>query len=294
MKALIGIDNQGAWTPAVQLFAALRFPTPEVTLLHAVEATTPLVPIGIESSVEAQSEYHKVLQNLGLAALDHAKDACCARNLRTKGQMVFGGAPHSLTFAANEKDVDLVAIAAHPRSRWNPSFLSSVTRALAIDCDRSVLIAKGTIPEGRKLRVVLATDHSQYASRWIERFLRLHSAGISEIHVVAAYNLSGHEKEILKSNVPAAETNTEDWLRRQYEERNDTLIARLAEAGYAAFGHVVKGTAEDAIRQTMQSTQADLLVVGSQGHGFAERVFIGSVSLHEALYEPYPVLIVRA
>lgn len=294
MKAIIGIDNQGAWTPAVQLFAALRFPQPDVTLLHAVEASAPFVPIGIEPSLPVQTEYHKVLQNLGLTALDNAKDACCARNLRTKGQMVFGGAPSALTFAANEKDVDLVTIAAHPRSRWNPSFLSSVTRGLAIDCDRSVLIAKGTIPEGRKLRVVLATDHSKYADRWIERFLRMQPAGISEIHVVTAYDLTPQEAHVLRSNIPAAETNTEDWVRRQYEDRNAALVARLAEAGYSAFGHAVPGKAEDAIRQAMQSTQSDLLVIGSQGHGFMERVFIGSVSLHQALYEPYPVLIVRA
>jgi nucleotide-binding universal stress UspA family protein len=44
----------------------------------------------------------------------------------------------------------------------------------------------------------------------------------------------------------------------------------------------------------MLDTQADILVMGAQGHGFVERVFIGSVSLHQALYEPYPVMIVRA
>lgn len=292
MKAILGIDNQGAWTPAVKLFSALRFPAPEVTLLHAVEATVPFVPFAAEPVV--QVEYHKVLQNLGLAALDQAKDACCDRNLRTKGQMVFGSASQALSYAANEKDVDLVAIAAHPRSRWNPSFLSSVTRGLAIDCDRSILIAKGEIPEGRKLRAVLAVDHSKYSNRWLERFLSLHPAGISEIHVVTAYDLSPHEIEVLKANVPSAETNTNAWLQKQLEELNGAVVDRLAAAGYAAYGRVVPGRAEDAIRRTMLDTQSDLLIMGAQGHGFVERVFIGSVSLHQALYEPYPVMIVRA
>jgi nucleotide-binding universal stress UspA family protein len=291
MKAILGIDNQGAWAPAVKLFSALRFPQPEVTLLHAVEASVPFVPVAAEPSV--QSEYHKVLQNLGLAALDDAKDACCARNIRTKGQMVFGGAVQALTFAANEKNVDLIAIAAHPRSRWNPSFLSSVTRGLSIDSDRSVLIAKGDIPERRPLRAVLAIDHSKYSARWLDKFLSMHPAGISEIHVVTAYDLTPHEIEVLKANVPSAETNTDAWLQTQLEEMNAKVVDRLAKAGYAAYGHVVPGRAEDGIRRTMQDTQADLLIMGAQGHGFIERVFIGSVSLHQALYEPYPVLIVR-
>ncbi|MGV3616954.1 MAG: universal stress protein [Fimbriimonas sp.] len=292
MKAILGIDNQKAWTPAVKLFSALRFPTPEVTLLHAIEAGVPFV--AIEPSTEVQSEYHKVLQNLGLAALDDAKDACCARNIRTKGQMVFGSPAECLAYAASEKDAELVAIAAHPRSRWNPSFLSSVTRGLTTACDRSVLIAKGDIPEGRKLRAVLATDHSKYAGRWLERFLHLHPAGIGEVHVVTAFDFNAHEAEAVRSDMPANVASTEAWVREQLESRNAEVVDRLSQAGYAAFGRVVKAKAEDAIRRTMLDTQADLLILGSQGHGFMERVLIGSVSLHQALYEPYPVLIVRA
>jgi hypothetical protein len=185
-------------------------------------------------------------------------------------------------------------VATHPRSLWSPSFVGSVSRSLAISCDASVLIAKGKIPEGRKLKAVLATDHSDYSTRWIDRFLQMKPAGIGEIQVVTAYDIDDHEAEILHRNLPSLGGLVDTWIEDRLCDRNCELIDKLTEAGYRAKCRVVKGDANDVIRRTMQDAQADLLIVGAQGHGFLERVLIGSVSLHQAVYEPYPGLIVRA
>lgn len=294
MKVIVGIDNQGAHTPAIHLLSSLRLPTPEVTLLHAMNPAVPYVPLGLEPSLEIQGEYSKVVQNLGLAALDDAKDMCCARNVRAKCHLVHGGAAECLCDAADKRDADLVAVATHPRSLWSPSFVGSVARSLTISCHASVLIAKGKVPEGRKLKAVLATDHSDYSTRWLDRFLQMKPTGISEIHVVSAYQVDDHEAALLHRNLATLGGMVEEWIEERLSEKNCALIDRLTEAGYKAKGRVVQADANDAIRSTMQDSQADLLIVGAQGHGFLERVLIGSVSLHQAIYEPYPVLIVRA
>ena len=39
---------------------------------------------------------------------------------------------------------------------------------------------------------------------------------------------------------------------------------------------------------------ADLLVLGAQGHGFLERLTTGSVSLDQAVARPYSVIVMRA
>jgi nucleotide-binding universal stress UspA family protein len=44
----------------------------------------------------------------------------------------------------------------------------------------------------------------------------------------------------------------------------------------------------------MQETHSELLVLGSQGHGFMERIALGSTSLEQAIKQPYSVLVVRA
>ena len=36
-----------------------------------------------------------------------------------------------------------------------------------------------------------------------------------------------------------------------------------------------------------------LMILGAQGHGFIERLLIGSTSLHQVAAEPYPVLVLR-
>ena len=53
----------------------------------------------------------------------------------------------------------------------------------------------------------------------------------------------------------------------------------LSSADEAEF-RFVRGRPNDVIRQTMHDTGADLLVMGAQGHGFIDRVLIGSYDEH--------------
>jgi nucleotide-binding universal stress UspA family protein len=294
VKTIVGIDNQGAYVPAVKLLAGLGLSLPEVKLLHAVNPEVPYVPLGLDPGLELQGEYAKVVQNLGVAALEEARGLCARHDLPCKTQMVFGGAADSLMELVDREDTDLVAVATHPRSMWSPSFVGSVSRSLVISCHASVLVAKGVVPEGRKLRAVLATDHSDYSTRWVDHFLQMKPSGIGSIHVVTAYDVDDHEAEILHRNLPSLGGMVDFWIEDRLADRNCALVERLTDAGYAAKCRVIKADANDAIRRTMQDTHADLLIVGAQGHGFLERVLIGSVSLHQAIYEPYSVLIVRA
>lgn len=294
MKTIVGIDNQGAYPPAIQLLSALQIKDLEVTLLHAVNPVAPFVPLGLEPSLEVQSEYRRVIENLGIAALQEAKTMCSGLHMPVKTQMVYGMAAESICTAVDQTGADLVSVATHERHHWHPSFVASVSRGLTISCHASVLSAKGPAPTGRKLRAVLATDHSDYSTRWIDRFLAMPILGISDIHVMTAYSVDDHEAEILHRNLPALGGMVETWIEDRLEARNIDLLSRLTEHGYIAKGSVVRGEANESIRNAMAETEADLLIVGAQGHGFIERLFIGSVSLHQAVYEPYSVLIVRA
>lgn len=294
MKIVIGIDNQGAYPPAARLVNALQFNEPEVTLLHAVQPNMPLVPLGLDASLEVQNEYGKVVQNLGAAALEDAVQLCQTIGLGATPKMVFGGAAECLKESCEKRCADVVAVATHLRSMWSPSFMGSVSRHLAINCGSSIVAAKGTIPEGRKLRVVLATDHSDYSSRWIEHFLQMRPAGIGSVHVVTAYEIDDHEADILHRNLPSLGGMIDSWIEDRLSERSCELVGKLEDVGYRATCAVVKGEPNDVIRHAMQEQQADLLIVGAQGHGFLDRVLIGSVSLHQTIYEPYSVFIVRA
>jgi nucleotide-binding universal stress UspA family protein len=80
--------------------------------------------------------------------------------------------------------------------------------------------------------------------------------------------------------------------RAAVEEAVAKAVADTAGAdGVRVRTHVTRGYAPQVLIEC--AAGADLLVVGSRGHGALAEVLLGSVSLHCATHAPCPVLIVR-
>ena len=292
MRIIVGVDEAGAYKPAVKLLGQLHFQNPAVLLLHAADVGLAL-PGNQPVSPESHEEYSKAIQNMGLRALDEAKDVACSWDLNVRSKFVFGKAARTLISEAGVAQADLVVVCASHRGIWSTSFLGSVSRAVSIYCRSSVLIAKGEITSKRPLRAVFATDHSAYADAALNRFIKLGSHGIDEVHVVSAYEVDDNEAEALQLNLPMIGGDVDRYLGEVVRSCNEICCAKLQTAGYKTSSIVAKGSPTDVIRQAMQNTSADLLIVGAQGGGAMEEVLIGSVALHQVAAEPYPVLLVR-
>lgn len=289
MKAIIGIDVRGNYKPAIHLLARLKFERTEALLTHVVDPTMAFLPAAFPVPANLEGDFLRASESAGRVALDDARVEACSRDISCHQTLRVGNPADTLSLIAEESGADMVAVNADRGSMWSTSFLGSVSRGLAIGCKASVLVAKGAVIEKRPMRIVLATDHSTTADRWIKKFLGWKPGNISRIDVVTAYDVSNHELDILERTLPNADAMIEGHLR----DRNAALVKRLEEAGYKVEAHVGRGRINDVIRATMQDTQADLLVLGAQGHGFLERLRIGSTALHQVVAEPYPVLIVR-
>lgn len=294
MKAIVGVDAQGVYKPAIQLLGRFQFENPFTTLAHFVSTVPPFVPMEAGESAVIVADYMKIMENAGRTALDFAREEACVRDLHPKCVLKSGSPADGLSQMALESRADLVAVRAERGSLWSTSFLGSVSRGLAIGCHSSLLVAKGPIKEGLPLKVVLATDHSAASDRWISKFLSWRPKGISEIHVVTAYELSDEQEKLLQANLPALSGMVDGWIDEHLQSLNAKVVEKLKAAGYTATSRVGSGRPNDVIRQAMQDTQADVLVLGAQGHGFIERLFIGSCAMHQVLAEPYPVLVVRS
>jgi nucleotide-binding universal stress UspA family protein len=48
------------------------------------------------------------------------------------------------------------------------------------------------------------------------------------------------------------------------------------------------------IGEVMREKAADLLVIGAQGTGVLERLFVGSVAMHQVVNEPWNLMLLRA
>ena len=292
MKAIVGVDANEAYKPALCLLGRLGFPNVAVTLLNVVSPVMPYLPPE-SSDAELQADYLKVVENAGLNALDSAVDEACSRDLHARTKLVFGSPADGIMEEVAAQHADVVAVAATHHGTWSSSFLGSVCRALAIGCPASLLVAKGDSPRVRPFRVVFATDHSAFSQRCLEKFLAMNPKGIDEIHVVSAFSLSDQQAEVLARNLPALGGDVDRWLEEQIETKNEEVCARFRAAGFQTTARATNASPNDAIRQAMQETKSAMLIVGSHGKGFLARTFIGSVSLHQVVAEPYPVLVIR-
>jgi len=136
----------------------------------------------------------------------------------------------------------------------------------------------------RRPVIVVGVDGSeggQVALRWALRQARLAGA---ELHAVTAWEVSAAYGYVPMS----ADVDLEGDARKQ----QDTALAQVAEdaAGVDVVAKVVRGHAADALLDA--SRGADLLVVGSRGHGTFAGTLLGSVSQHCAHHARCPLVVV--
>lgn len=294
MKAIIGIDSGGSYEPAVRLFARLKLANPDTTLINVADLVLPYTSFGVPPTMQATNEFVEGLREAGRHAVAEAKAIYAEYGGEAKTQVVSGPAVLTLLDEADRIDADVVAVASTRKGALATLFTGSMSRSIVSSCKHSVLIAKEGVRKEGPVKVVLATDHSPYADRAIDRFLQLAPKGISKIHVVTAYEVSDKEAELLHIDVPNFSGDILEWIAARLAEKSQALVGKLSQHGYTADYTLLKGDPNHVIETEMSRTGSELLVVGAQGHGFFDRVFVGSVSFHQVVAEPYSVFVIRA
>lgn len=277
MKTVIGIDYSGHYESAVRLLGRLRFTPNLVELIHAEE---PVVFYGPPMYVPLEGNDRQ--RDAALKLLDQATERACASGLQVTDQryVVDYSPARTLTDESTARHEDLIAIGSREKGRFGAFFAGSVGRALAIGSKASVLIAKGDVAPTGSVTVVLATDHSEYADEAVRLFARMNPKGIGRL--------------ILLTAVPSLEdgtTNEEEQTRMAV--LSSKMVDHLRSFSLPAEYRVIEGDPEDVINDTMLDVGADLLVLGAQGHGWFERMMLGSVSLQQAVATPHSTLILR-
>jgi nucleotide-binding universal stress UspA family protein len=86
----------------------------------------------------------------------------------------------------------------------------------------------------------------------------------------------------------------EDEIEEQERIESDAELRALDDVlGIRARPMIEVGEAGPTICRIAGAVGADVVVVGSHGHGWLQRVFLGSVSRHVLGHAPCPVLVVR-
>jgi nucleotide-binding universal stress UspA family protein len=136
---------------------------------------------------------------------------------------------------------------------------------------------------GRIVVGVDGSEESKAALRWAVEEARLRGATVRAVCAWSLPHVAGPGFAFLPGGI--------EEFRRDAEGVLDAAIAEVGSEGVDVERAAVEGGAADVLVQAAQG--ADLLVVGSRGHGGFAGLLLGSVSQQCAHHAPCPVVIVR-
>jgi nucleotide-binding universal stress UspA family protein len=262
---VVGVDASPAAAGAAAVGERIaRLATAPCQLIHAVrDAWAPLVAVTIDPQVVDMQELQLAVAR---QQVNDALDGAVSEPLRRKLDVVFGPAAVVLQQAMQARRPGLVVLGGKHHSvleRWiGGSTALHVVRAAPVP----VLITAGTPTSFR--RVLVAADLSKASGPTIglaERFAKLVGAVLRVLSVFEPLpNLDG---------VPPVEPSQYFALAQETLERDVWPLVRMP-----AEKMVRHGTVVDTLLREATDWNADVLVVGSHGKGWAQRVLLGSVT----------------
>ncbi len=228
--------------------------------------------------------------------LEAQQQQLAAQGLQVTVETPVGLPGDSLNDIACRHGADLIVVGSHGQSLWREGVLGCFTCAVLHHAEHPVLLLKvrltapgqpGScqISRSEVLRhVLLPTDFSEISSRALEYVERLAAKGLSQVTLLHALDVPGHEA------YPAGYQEIAEGAARQ-------LLAkwqqRLLAAGipvvqdYFAPGHPLP-----AVLQVLESRDISLIVMGTQGKGFIKEIFLGSLAHNVSRLAPCPVLLI--
>jgi nucleotide-binding universal stress UspA family protein len=295
VKVLIAADSDGFFSHALDLLLALQLKEWEAHVVHVQEPFFPFgTAISPEMEVSLALDYARIQESATQHAqtlLNSAQNHLELAGIPTQTHLLNGHVAETLIrFAENEK-CDLIALGSEQKGALGTLFYGSTTRSLATHAATSLLIAKRPHPREKKIKAVLATDHSPYAERCVKTLERLAPQGISHLIVLSAYQVQIPLPQMAFSGIPQA---VEEEVQAHLQNLNSITARRLNELGEFQWeSQVLKGEPIPTIRKAMEETQADLLIMGAKGKSAVERFLLGSVSHHFVVSEPFSLLLLR-
>jgi nucleotide-binding universal stress UspA family protein len=188
--------------------------------------------------------------------------------------------------------MELAVAGSERKGAFGSLFFGSVTRALAIQCKTSLLVGKEAV--GGDLVAVVAVDGSDYAEKCAAKFGAWQPSGLKRVHVVAADNVTAGTLAAASLSHPEVAGELGMKVKETLAASVERVARGLSSLGAEVTSEVIEGDPKDVVRDCMKASGAAVLVIGAQGHGFLDRLMLGSFALHQVVNEPTNVLVVRA
>lgn len=192
---------------------------------------------------------------------------------------------------------DLVVMGARGRRGLARILLGSVSQTVLLYGSCSTLIARrpGGVGDLRLQRVLVAVDNSDHSRKALEWIVKLPWPKDTEIKLVGVLNpladgngdgFSALYKSNLALERSKAIDHTQKFLTNSGEKLNAVLPNTIST-------QVLEGAPGEQILKKATEWDAQLIVMGSRGHGGLSKIWLGSVSQEVVLEAPCPVEVIR-
>ncbi len=292
MKCVVGVDLERRSPAAIRLLGRLQCAIDETLLLHVTEPMQLAIPYSAYGMFAETESVYDTLRRSGEMVLSEANLEADLLNLRPTTMITDGYPISSLVEISDQFGAGLIAVASTVKGVFGALLGASVARGLAISAKQSILVARDDPLVDKPVRAVFATDQSAYCARCLKLLISFAPKGLSHLTLLTVKDKPKHDLHLIGTRQPSGPSAVAD-VRNPLETGGEAMAMWLSMHGIPTDSRVEAGHVDETIHRVMQEMNADLLVVGSQGHGFAERLMIGSTSLHEVIGERYPVLLLR-
>lgn len=294
MKILLAVDGSASSTTAVSVVDALRLPADSTIELLTVIPDTPWTagPWPAVAMIQSQDTLDRGYADVRAWLEEVRADMTVeGRTIRT---MVRHGRPASeITLEADRFGADLLVVGARGHSVVERIFLGSVSSEVVDQAHCPVLVVRSAAVG----RILVATDGSadgDSAAAFVgssrifgDPAVKVVSvidpgmpwwAGMAAVDGMAAGDVYG-------TVVDAAEQHARDVA--------SSTADRLGLDGVLAESRPIEGDVGSSIVNAASAWHADVIVLGTRGHGVVHRALVGSTSRHVLHQAPMSVLIVR-
>ena len=292
MKCVVGVDLERRSASVIELLGRLQLAIDDTVLLHVTEPMQLALPYSAYGMFVETDEIYETLKASGESVLAEANVRATELGLHPRNELCEGYPTSTLADFASHSGAKLIAVTSTVRGTIGAVFGGSVARGLAISAHQSILVAREEPIPDRPLHAVFATDQSPYCAECAKLLIQMAPKGISHLTLLTVHERSKHEGHLKRIR----HTGTHQALDEAHVNltiRGEEISHWLTQHGIDTESCVVSGHVDETIHKVMKETQADLLIIGSQGHGFVDRVLVGSASLHQVICERYPVLLLR-
>lgn len=148
------------------------------------------------------------------------------------------------------------------------------------------------------MKILIATDGSEYSRKAVEKCCQIIAdEGRTDVKIISAVDrvtpIAAEPFGISNQYYAEIETDLVNQAQNAVNEAANIIGEKCAGKDVSAETEVFKGNVKEAIVDEAKNFGADLIIVGSHGYGFLNRMLLGSVSDFVIHHAPCSVLVVR-